>query len=58
MGDAAIHPTLPDAGAEPDFHPSVRERLGVVAFVMVAVAATLAWVGVIAWAIVKLVEQI
>ena len=57
MTDTAITPSIPDAGAEQEFRPSVRERLGIALFLFAAVAATATWIGLIVWGTVELVQQ-
>jgi hypothetical protein len=54
MGETAVTPAVPDSGAEPEFHPTLRERLGIGAFVAVAVLATTAWIVVLVWGAVQL----
>ena len=54
MGETAVTPTLPDTGGEPEFRPTMRERLGIAAFVVVAVVATATWIALLAWGIVTL----
>ena len=39
---------------EADFQPSVRERLGLAAFVLVALVATATWIVLLVWGAVKL----
>ncbi|HKP89919.1 MAG TPA: hypothetical protein VJT75_08075 [Thermoleophilaceae bacterium] len=56
MADTAITPGLPDTGGEPEFRPSLRERLGVALFLFAAVAATATWIGLLVWGAVKLVQ--
>jgi hypothetical protein len=57
MADTAITPSLPDTGAEPEFRPSTRERLGIVLFLFTAVAATATWIGLLVWGGFELVKQ-
>jgi hypothetical protein len=57
MADTAITPSLPDAGGEPEFRPSPRERLGVALFLFAAVAATATWIGLLVWGAIELVEK-
>jgi hypothetical protein len=54
MGETVVSPTLPETSAEPEFRPTVRERLGIAAFVVVAVVATASWVVLLVWAVVQL----
>jgi hypothetical protein len=56
MADTAITPSL-DTAADQEFRPSVRERLGIVAFLFAAVAATATWIGFLVWGVLELVEQ-
>ena len=44
--------------AEAELHPSMRERLGIAAFVLVAVVATATWIVLLVWAVVQLVKHI
>jgi hypothetical protein len=48
---------IPDA-AEPEFHPSMRERLGIAAFVLVAVIATATWIVLLVWAAIQLIRHL
>ena len=50
MGETA---TLHES-TEADFHPSIRERLGIAAFALVAVVATATWIVLLVWGAVKL----
>ena len=56
MSETAVNPVLPDQGQEP--RPSVRERVGIAAFVVIAVVATAAWVVLLAYGAVKLIQAI
>jgi hypothetical protein len=56
MADTAVTPTLPDTGREPEFRPTMRERLGIAAFVFLAVVATTVWIALLAWGAVVLVN--
>jgi hypothetical protein len=58
MGETAITPTLPDAGGEPEFRPTARERMGIAAFVIVAVLATTTWIALLVWGAVALVKSL
>ena len=58
MGDTAVNPAIGDAGTEPEFRPTVRERLGIVGFIVVAVTATIAWVSLLAWGILQLIQAL
>ena len=58
MGDTAVTPTLPDTGAEQEFRPTARERMGIAAFVVVAVVATTTWIALLVWAIVLLAKSL
>jgi hypothetical protein len=58
MADTAITPTLPDTGGEPEFRPTLRERLGIAAFLLAAVVATATWVGLLVWGAVELVKHV
>ena len=58
MGETAVTPTLPDTSSgEPEFRPSSRERLGIVAFVLIAVVATTTWIALLAWGAVTLLKS-
>jgi hypothetical protein len=57
MGDTAITPSLPDTGGDPEFRPSVRERLGIAVFLFAAVAATATWIGLLVWGAVELLNR-
>ena len=57
MGETAVTPTLPDTGGEPEFRPTLRERLGIVLFVVVAAVATATWVALIVWGVVKVASS-
>jgi hypothetical protein len=57
MADTAITPSLPDTSGEPEFRPSLRERLGVALFLFAAVAATATWIALLVWGAVELVGQ-
>ena len=57
MGETAVTPTLPDAPGEPEFQPTLRERLGIVVFVIAASIATAAWVALLVWGIVKVASS-
>ncbi len=54
MGETA---TIRDS-AEAEFRPTVRERLGIAAFVLVAVVATATWIVLLVWGAVKLAAAI
>jgi hypothetical protein len=56
MGNTAVTPTLPDTAHEPEFRPTVRERMGIATFVVVAVVATMAWIVLLVWGAVKLIS--
>ena len=56
MADTAITPSIPDTGGEPEFRPSVRERLGIALFLFAAVAATATWIGLLVWGAVELLK--
>jgi hypothetical protein len=58
MSDHAVTPTLPEAATEPEFEPTGRERLGIAAFVVVAVVATATWVAALAWGAVQVVTHL
>ena len=58
MGETAVTPTLPDTGAEPEFRPTGRERLGIAAFVLVAVVATTTWIALLVWGVVLLAKTL
>jgi hypothetical protein len=58
MSDAAVTPSLPDTGGEPEFRPTARERLGVALFLLAAVAATATWIGLLVWAVLQLVSHV
>lgn len=56
MGETAVTPTLPEAGTEQQLQPTVRERLGITAFLLVAMLATAAWIALLAWGAVSLLN--
>jgi hypothetical protein len=58
VSEHAATPTLPDTGSEPELRPSVRERMGIAAFVVVAVVATASWVVLLVWAALQLVGHL
>lgn len=55
MSDTAAPRPLSDSGPSAD-ESSMRERLGVAAFVVVAVVATATWIVLLAWGAIKLVS--
>ena len=58
MGDTAVNPAIGDAGTEPEFRPTVRERLGIVVFITVAVVATVAWISLLGFGLLHLVQAL
>ena len=58
MGETAVTPTLPDTTGEAEFRPSARERLGIAAFVLVAVVATTTWIALLVWGAVLLAKSL
>jgi hypothetical protein len=54
MSDAAAPRPLSDSGPSAD-ESSMRERLGVAAFVLIAVVATASWIVLLAWGAIKLI---
>jgi hypothetical protein len=58
MGETAVTPTVPNTGTEPEFRPTVRERMGIAAFVFVAVLATAIWIALLAWGVVNLIGAV
>jgi hypothetical protein len=58
MGETAVTPTLSDTAGEPEFRPSVRERMGIGTFVVVAVLATTAWIVLLVWGALKLIGSL
>lgn len=54
MGETAA---IPDA-TEPEFHPTMRERLGIAVFVLVAVVATATWIVLLVWAAIQLLRHL
>jgi hypothetical protein len=58
MRETAATPTLPDTGADPEFRPTARERMGIAAFVVVAVVATTTWIALLVWGAVELVKSL
>jgi hypothetical protein len=58
MGDTAVTPTLQDKSSEPEFRPTLRERMGIAAFVFVAVLATAIWIALLAWGVVNLIGAV
>ena len=57
MNEHAVNPTLPET-AEEEFRPTLRERLGIATFVVVAVVATAVWMTFLAWGAVQLIKHI
>jgi hypothetical protein len=55
MRETAVS-TLSENPGEPEFHPSTRERLGIVVFVLFAAVASAAWVGLLIWGILKVAK--
>ena len=53
MREPAVTPTIADGSPEPEFHASLRERLGLAAFIVVAAVATAAWLALLVWGVVK-----
>ena len=58
MSEHAVTPGLPDAGPDEEFRATPRERAGIAAFVLVAVVATAAWIVVLAWGIIQLINHL
>ena len=58
MSESAANPTLSDPGGDGNIRPSVRERLGVAAFVVVAVVATATWIVLLVWGVVQLIRHL
>ncbi|MEA2308845.1 MAG: hypothetical protein QOI65_1131 [Thermoleophilaceae bacterium] len=58
MGETAVTPGLTDTAPEPEFRPTVRERMGIATFVVVAVLATTAWIALLVWGAAKLIGQL
>jgi len=58
MGETAVTPTLPEAGPEPEFRATARERLGIAAFVLVAVVATTTWIALLVWGVLLLAKSL
>jgi len=58
MSEHAVTPTMPEAVAEEEFRPTLRERLGIATFVVVAVVATVAWISLLAWGAVQLFKHV
>jgi len=58
MSEHAVTPTMPEAVAEEEFRPTLRERLGIAIFVVAAVVATVAWIGFLAWGAVQLFKHV
>jgi hypothetical protein len=57
MRDTPVTPAVPDGPSEPEFRASVRERLGIVAFVVFAAVASAAWLALLVWGIVKVASS-
>ena len=57
MGETATSPPLPGDGVTGEYQNG-RERFGVIAFVVVAIAATTAWLALLTWLLVLLVRSI
>jgi hypothetical protein len=55
MSETAVTPVLDQ---DPELGPSARERLGIAAFVVIAVVATVAWVVLLVWGAAHLIEKI
>jgi len=59
MGETATrHPLPGDKVSGDGNYGNGRERAGVVAFVVVAIAATVAWLGLLTWLIVLLIRSV
>ena len=58
MSEHAVTPALPDPAGDEEFRPTPRERAGIAAFVLIAVVATAAWIVVLAWGIVQLINHL
>jgi hypothetical protein len=57
MSEHAVNPTVPEA-AEEEFRPTLRERLGIATFAVVAVLATAVWITFLAWGAVQLIKSL
>jgi hypothetical protein len=57
MSEPATSPPLPPEGNSSGYENG-RERAGVVAFVVIAIAATAAWLVLLGWLLVLLVRSI
>ena len=57
MREPAVTPPVTDATSEAEFRASLRERLGLAAFVVVAAVATAAWVALLVWGVVKVASS-
>ena len=55
MSETAVTPVLDQ---EPELRPSTRERLGIAAFVIIAVVATAAGVVLHVWGAVQLIDKL
>ena len=58
MGETATSPLPSDGMGGGDGYGSGRERVGVIAFVVVAIAATAAWLVLLGWLVALLVRSI
>ena len=57
MCETAANPAPIDP-SDGNLRPSVRERLGVAAFVVVAVVATATWIVLLVWGVVQLIRHL
>ena len=55
MSETTAGRPLSDPAPDADGESGMRERIGVAAFVLVAVVATASWIALLVWGIVKLV---
>lgn len=54
MSETAAGPALGDPAGD-GAGTSIRERFGVAAFIVVSIVATVSWISLIAWGVLKLV---
>ena len=55
MSETTAHRPLSDPTPDSGGESGLRERIGVAAFVLVAVVATASWIALLVWGVVKLV---
>lgn len=55
MSETTAHRSLSDPTPDAGDETGLRERVGVAAFVLIAVLATASWIALLVWGVVKLV---